>query len=74
MTTTSYVDPGGRVDPRRTDTARFHARGETPESGLYTVGPGGAVGDLWLPAGHPATANLAHGKGPLGLALYTRVD
>jgi hypothetical protein len=54
--------------------ARFHARGEIPESGLYTVGPGGAVGDLWLPAGRPATANLAHGKGPLGLALYTRVD
>jgi hypothetical protein len=54
--------------------ATFHARGEDPDGGLYAVGPGGAIGDLWLPAGRPATANLAHGKGPLGLALYTRVD
>jgi len=59
---------------RGTVRATFHARGEVPETGFYAVGPGGAFGDLWLPAGRPATANLAHDRGPLGLALYTRVD
>jgi hypothetical protein len=45
-----------------------------PESGMYNVGPGGAIGDLWIPAERPATATLAHGKGPLGVAVYERVD
>lgn len=59
---------------RGTVRATFHARGEMPESGMYNVGPGGAIGDLWIPAERPATATLAHGKGPLGVAVYERVD
>lgn len=59
---------------RGTVRATFHARGETPETSTYAVGPGGAIGGLWIPAHRPATATLAHGKGPLGVAVYERVD
>jgi hypothetical protein len=59
---------------RGTVRATFHARGEEPDTSTYAVGPGGAVGNLWIPAQRPATATLADGKGPLGVAWYTRVD
>ena len=59
---------------RGTVRATFHARGEEPDNGLFGVGPGGAIGDLWIPAGRPATATLGQGKGPLGVALYERAD
>lgn len=52
--------------------ADFTVRGETSQGGFFATGPGGALTDLWIPAGRPATADLSHGKGPIGLAIYTR--
>ena len=59
---------------RGTVRTSFHVQGEIPQGGLFATGPGTAMGDLWMPAGHQVTANLAHGKGPLVLAIYTRSD
>jgi hypothetical protein len=59
---------------RGTVRTTFHVQGEIPQGGLFATGPGSAMGDLWMPAGHQVTATLAHGKGPLVLAIYTRTD
>jgi hypothetical protein len=51
----------------------FAAEHTTPEGGTFGGGPAG-IGDLWVPAGSGVVARLAHGKGPFGVATYTRAD
>lgn len=55
-------------------TVYFQAGRNTPSGAGSFQGGQAGMGDLWIPAGSPATLRLAHGTGTEGLAIFARVD